>query len=304
MAEPCFALKIGSFTCFCLNGTGRLDDVEHELRYPSEQSPSSSESYRSSRSTRRRRRPQAEVSEVTPKLLGRSSYGAETSKAAYAAPVKYEEAPPAAETRPTLLERRRLQLPGATPAKGGATPAGASPKGQQAPAAADVDEAAAAVVPPEETVTVEESALAKMDLSGSWVLARVEGDMDAWLKDIGISWAMRAGAKAMKYGAGKMTNVIKMTGESMELTTWTPKGDHTSWLKLDGTESRNTDPMDGRSMLAVARWEGHDAIFIETRREDDGKVMPTSRRFLRGDEMCVEQLTPNGLAIQRVFARQ
>lgn len=191
-------------------------------------------------------------------------------------------------------------MPEATPAKGGATPAGASPE----PAAADLDEAAAAVVPPEETVTVEESTLAKMDLSGSWVLARVEGDMDAWLKDIGVGWAMRAGAKAMKYGAGKMTNVIKMTGESMELTTWTPKGDHTSWLKLDGTESRNTDPMDGRSMLAVARWEGQDAISIVTRREDDGQVMPTSRRYLRGAEMCVKQTTPSGLVAERWFVRQ
>jgi len=244
------------------------------------------------------------VTEVVPKLLGRSSFGAEKSKAASAAPGQFEAAPPTAEMRPTLLERRRLQLPTATPAKGGATPTGSSREGQQAPTGADLNEAAAAVVPSEETAVAEEASLAKMDLSGSWVLARVEGDMDAWLKDIGVSWAMRTGAKAMKYGVGKMTNSITMTGESMELTTWTPKGDHTSRLKLDGTESRNTDPMDGRFMLAVARWEGHDAIFIETRREDDGALMPTSRRYLRGEEMCVEQITPNGLVAKRWFARQ
>lgn len=309
MAEPVFALKIGSFTCFCLNGTDRLEDLEHELRYSPEQSPSSFEYYRSSQrvSTRRRRGQHraAKAAEASPKILGRSLHSLQQGSKAAGLPCKAEEAAP--PQRPgaavTLLERRRPELHRgvATPAKGGALPGGApSPQGR--PPAAEPSPASEhlALSP-----AAEEAAPAKFtDLSGSWVLARIEGDMDAWLKDIGVGWAMRTGAKTMKYGVGKMTNTISMTAESMQLTTWTPKGDHTSVLKLDGTASRNTDPMDGKFMLAVARWEGSDTIFIETRREDNGEVMPTSRRSLKGEEMCVEQTTPKGLVAKRWFVRQ
>jgi len=323
MAEPVFALKIGCFTCFCLNGTDRLEDMEHEFRYSPEHSPSSLESYRSSQriSTRRRRRGQPrsvkaassfESEEATPRLLGRSLHSIQGQAASL--PCKGEEAAPLERqgTGVTLLERRpcsRLEAKGAsaaTSAKGGALPGG-PPSGS--PAAAAAQEAGPTPAPAAEAAKEEAEAVVAapakqfMDLSGSWVLARIEGDMDAWLKDIGVSWAMRTAAKTMKYGVGKMTNEITMTSESIQLTTWTPKGDHTSVLKLDGSESRNTDPMDGKFMLAVARWEGSDAIYIQTRREANGEVQPTSRRFLKGDEMCVEQITPKGLVAKRWFVR-
>lgn len=321
MAEPIFALKIGCFTCFCLNGTDRLEDMEHEFRYSPEHSPSSLESYRSSQriSTRRRRRGQPrsvktassfeESEEATPRLLGRSFHSIQGQ--ATSLPCKVEEAAPLERqgTGVTLLERRpcsRLETKGAaTSSKGGALPGGPPPSSPAAAREAEPAPAPAAEAAKEEAEAVV-AAPAKqfMDLSGSWVLSRIEGDMDAWLKDIGVSWAMRTGAKTMKYGVGKMTNEITMTSESMQLTTWTPKGDHTSVLKLDGSESRNTDPMDGKFMLAVARWEGSEAIFIETRREADGEVMPTSRRFLKGEEMCVEQITPKGLVAKRWFVRK
>jgi len=295
MAEPIFALKIGCFSCFCLNGTDRLEDLEHEFTVysPKQSSPSSAES--SSRAARRRRPQRAEA---TPKLLG-NIHRAESSTAPAPLPVKRVEA--AAEPRPTLLERRRLELPGTAPAKGHGA-AGASPVAS----IGDAIKTPVAAIPEQEEVAEEEEAAPskRMDLSGSWVLARVEGDMDAWLKDIGVGWAMRTGAKTMKYGVGKMTNVVEMTDDSITITTWTPKGDHTSVLKLDGTESRNTDPMDGKGMLAVARWEDSTSISIETTAEENGKVMPSSRRFLRDGEMCVEQKTPSGLIAKRWFVRQ
>jgi len=312
MAEPVFALKIGCFTCFCLNGTDRLEDLEHEFRYSPEQSPSSIESYRSSQrlSTRRRRgqRRGTEkgemLAEATPKLLGRSLRSLQQEAQTAGRACKAEEAAPPQRPGPvTLLERRHLELQGgaASPAKGGALPGGApSPQGR--PPAAEPSPARGSLALSPAGEEAEPANL--MDLSGSWVLARIEGDMDAWLKDIGVSWAMRTGARTMKYGVGKMTNVISMTAESMQITTWTPKGDHTSVLKLDGTTSRNTDPMDGKIMLATARWEGSDLILIETRREVDGEVMPTSRRFLKGAEMCVEAITPKGLVAKRWFVRQ
>lgn len=291
MAEPIFALKIGCFTCFCLNGTDRLEDLEHEFTVSPEQSPPSSAE--SSRESRRRR----QRAEATPKV--RSHHAAESSAAPAPLPVKRVEA---AEARPTLLERRRLELPGTAPAKGGGA-AGASPVAPPR----DVIKTPVAAIPEQEEAADAEVAEATpeyMDLSGSWILSRIEGDMDAWLKDIGVAWAMRTGAKAMKYGVGKMTNVIEMTRDSITITTWTPKGDHTSVLKLDGSQSRNTDPMDGKGMLAVARWEDSTSISIETTAEDTGKKQPSSRRFLRDGEMCVEQKTPSGLIAKRWFVRQ
>lgn len=143
-----------------------------------------------------------------------------------------------------------------------------------------------------------------MDLSGSWKLTRIDGDMDAFLKEVGVNWMMRSAAKAMNFGIGKMTNDIQMTEDSIEIINWTPKGNHKSFLKLDGTEQRNTDPMNGTGTVAQAQWvDSLDAISIESRCEVTGKEMPVGRRYLKDGEMHVEQRTKSGLVATRVFTR-
>merc|ERR1719491_1917675 len=109
----------------------------------------------------------------------------------------------------------------------------------------------------------------------------------------------------MNYAVGKMTNVVTMDRDKIEVISWTPKGNQSSVLILDGTEQRTLDPVEGRGILTKPRWEeGFHAIFIEMRREDTGEIMPTSRRFMADGEMCVEQKAPSGLTIRRWFVRQ
>merc|ERR1719330_1240848 len=137
------------------------------------------------------------------------------------------------------------------------------------------------------------------------MLHRIEGDIHAFLKEIGISQVVRSAAKAMNYGIGKMTNVITMQGDELEIVSWTPRGNRAIKFILDGTEQRTFDPVEGRVLIAFSRWEeGFDAISVDTRREDTGEPCPTMRRFMREDEMCVEQTTPSGATmVRRWFVR-
>jgi len=144
-----------------------------------------------------------------------------------------------------------------------------------------------------------------VSFTGRWLLVRIDGDMDGFLKEIGIGYLVRSAVAAVGYGVGKMTNAITHEGDRITIISWSPRGTFTNALILDGVERPTVDPVEGRPMLATASWEkGRQAIYIQGVLCQTGQRMPSSRRYFHGEEMCVEQVSPSGGIVRRIFARQ
>lgn len=56
----------------------------------------------------------------------------------------------------------------------------------------------------------------KPNFAGTWHLARTEGDLDRFLTDMGQGWLVRNGAKALKYGVGRVVVECKQDGDNLQ----------------------------------------------------------------------------------------
>mmetsp|Transcript_10419 Transcript_10419/g.25134 ORF Transcript_10419/g.25134 Transcript_10419/m.25134 type:complete len:215 (+) Transcript_10419:62-706(+) len=157
-----------------------------------------------------------------------------------------------------------------------------------------------AAVPPKE----EEASPAKErpSFAGSWVLEKVEGDFDALLKEQGQGYMMRRMAKSMGYGVGKVHQTIEQDGDVLTITITNPKGTTVMKFTVNGEEQDSRDPMEDKPVKILPQWDG-DALVLATR-NSAGAALPTTRRFLRDEEMVMELTTPNGVSAKRVFARK
>lgn len=143
------------------------------------------------------------------------------------------------------------------------------------------------------------------DFSGSWMLARVEGDMDAFMREVGYGWLVRSAAAAVGYGVNRSTSTITHTPTHLRMVAVTPRGSSTLELRLDGTEQEGLEPLENQKVLFRPFWEPDgSALAFESRRAGSGIELPRTRRFLLGDEMCVEQTSAKGLVIRRLYRRQ
>jgi len=176
-----------------------------------------------------------------------------------------------------------------------------SPKRQQVEAIAEeqspVAESASAPAP------APAPASAHPDFSGIWVLRYVEGDMEKFLTDTGVSWSMRKAGKAMGYGVGKLLHEVVQEGEDITIRVTTPKGRATQKFTV-GIKAENVKTPDGDSMTVRSEWiaDGKELLCKNTTANGVPKV--STRRFLRGSEMVIELIAPAGTTAFQCFAKQ
>jgi len=141
-----------------------------------------------------------------------------------------------------------------------------------------------------------------VDLSGRWVLSRVEGDFEALMIDVGVSWAMRKMAKSMNYGAGLVTHSIEQEGNSLVIEFKNGPGQATSAMRLAvGGGNQSTANEDGAPIVVEPRWEGR--CLVVAGLAADGSAVRPSKRFVTGQEMVCESTTSSGDVVRRYFAR-
>jgi len=141
-----------------------------------------------------------------------------------------------------------------------------------------------------------------VDVSGRWVLNRVEGDFDGLMADAGVSWATRRLAKSFNYGAGLVSQTIEQEGDSVVIVFQNGPGQaaHTMRLSVGGGR-QSTDNEDGTRVAIEPVWQ--DKSLLIPGQNADGSTMQTTRRFLSGQEMVCESLTSKGCVVRRYFAR-
>jgi hypothetical protein len=285
MAEPIFAIQIGELSCFCFyNPTGPIHSG-HELSYMHVEEDVEEEERPRHRKSKRRRgaggRSRDDLDAPGVKETSLRSPGS----------VRDIGTRPSRALDPDTLEPLEPLEAEMSPARGEGGP--------ELPDGAIADQGS--LSPSSQKAA---SLPKKMNLSGMWTCTRVEGNIDGFLAEIGVNWLLRRTARAFGWGVGVLTNSIKHNGDYIEIVQRSPKGSFTSKFRLDGTEQHTHDPLEGRPITSLPKWEqGFQAIFTESRRSDTGLELPTTRRYLVGEEMCVEQCTPLGVTIKRYFKR-
>lgn len=141
-----------------------------------------------------------------------------------------------------------------------------------------------------------------VDMSGQWVLSRVEGDFEALMIDAGVSWALRKMAKSMNYGAGLVTHSIEQEGNSLVIECNNGPGQATGTMRLAvGGGSQSTANEDGAPIVVEPRWDGR--CLVVAGRAADGSALRPLKRFVSGQEMVCESATSSGDVARRYFAR-
>lgn len=138
------------------------------------------------------------------------------------------------------------------------------------------------------------------DLSGRWVLDRIDGDIDALLVDAGVSWAMRRMAQSYKYGVGRLIQDIEQDGDEFKIVN--EGGTKVSSMTFRaGAPEQEIIGHDGVPMMASFRWD--EGALRMTARKLDGSRLPSSARFIENSQMVSETTTSKGGVVRRYHKR-
>lgn len=140
------------------------------------------------------------------------------------------------------------------------------------------------------------------DFSGKWMMVRLEGDVNSFMKELGIGWALRRAAAVRGYGIHLTCHELQQDGDKLTAITQNARGSFCRELLIDGTDQLDNDPVDGKVIVLTPTWDNV-TIQVKARCEKPPRQLPTTRRYLLGKEMVLEQLSPNGIVVKRYFQR-
>lgn len=137
------------------------------------------------------------------------------------------------------------------------------------------------------------------NFSGSWRCEEVSGDMEAFLSDMGLGSALRKAAATANYGAGQQVQNISQRGDCFEVENIlrTPV---TIRFRVGDGEQSTVDQV-GKPIVVDPKWEGS-SLWV-TSRTQTGEAIADSKRFIDGDAMVIEFISPQGTKVQRIFSR-
>lgn len=148
------------------------------------------------------------------------------------------------------------------------------------------------------------------DFNGKWKMVACEGDFDAFMKEMGVAWALRKAAQAVSYGCGSTFHTVEHTEEHFKVETKNPKGTFVRNFRIDGSEQDDEDPVEKKHIKVVPFWEALEDKTVLTveaympMANGDPRKFPLTRRYMRDASMIVEQVSPAGVKIMRVFRRE
>jgi hypothetical protein len=148
----------------------------------------------------------------------------------------------------------------------------------------------------------------RWNLDGKWVCARLEGDAEGLLAELGSSWVHRLG-----FRVGWHTQAILHYGDCLEIEESCgpfPLSTIKNYYIVDGRE-QDTLGIDGLPTRSTVCQEGHS--FTSRQWPAKAGAGPTTivRYFLQpartgaeAEELCVETEAPSGLRVRRYYERR
>jgi hypothetical protein len=137
-------------------------------------------------------------------------------------------------------------------------------------------------------VAPEFQVLPKPDMSGFWLLTKVEGDMDACMADLGMGLLSRLAHSTANYGVGRTVKHIVQVGNAFQISTistlpWRPQTAQSKFLVGAG-DQRLAEPY-GKTACICPRWD-RQTLAID-RRHSDGNTVQFQRWDLQGAAVMV-----------------
>lgn len=145
-----------------------------------------------------------------------------------------------------------------------------------------------------------EELAAPADFGGSWLCTHVSGDVNGFMKDVGLGPVMREAAQAAHYGAGRQMQNIAQVGDAFVVQNIL-REPVTMRFRV-GAGLQSTVDQDGKPVFIEPYWD-REVLCVVSKREDGGPIA-NSRRYLDGDAMVLEITSPNGAVVRRIFERR
>lgn len=145
---------------------------------------------------------------------------------------------------------------------------------------------------------------ARPNFTGRWLLARVEGDYDQLLRDLGSSWCERRRVRSKKLGIGNWVQQIRQDGD--EITIESCEG--TRFLAMSLHIGRAADAgsrtagLDRKEVSVTAYWD--DATLQTKVQRLDWPSPLLFSRFFEQNYLVVKCMTFGGKVIRRYFTKQ
>mmetsp|Transcript_53494 Transcript_53494/g.98950 ORF Transcript_53494/g.98950 Transcript_53494/m.98950 type:complete len:320 (+) Transcript_53494:1-960(+) len=137
-----------------------------------------------------------------------------------------------------------------------------------------------------------------VDFSGSWLLVRLDGDMDALLAELGTSEADRAAWSKQEYGVSEQVQNIKHTSTDLivEVTGFRPAKQRYSLVDM-----QRQAPVNGKSVDSAAFWASDEVLEVVA--ANGGRKVLTTRRYMIGKELVTELVSGEGIVVKTVYVR-
>lgn len=140
------------------------------------------------------------------------------------------------------------------------------------------------------------------DFSGPWMLTDVEGDMDSFMKELGVGWAIRTAASSMGYGKDKLKHIITHQGDEFQVEMQGPRT-ALQQMRIGAGQQKTVNP-EGQEIIVNPRWEDDNRqVLLVEACKPDGKSMPTGRRTLEGNKLIMEIASPKGVIVKQIFKK-
>jgi len=136
------------------------------------------------------------------------------------------------------------------------------------------------------------------DFSGHWKLVKMEGDMDAFMKNLKYPWWKRKVAATVHYGTNVIVQNIKQTGTTMEVQEVGPAGIYTSTISVGGGPGQSWFQGDGNPVKIEPYWDGRYVVMKTTNL--DGTRGPKVSRYLKDGDM-VELSVLGGVTVKQSY---
>lgn len=121
------------------------------------------------------------------------------------------------------------------------------------------------------------------NLSGSWLLDRVEGEPDHAAYNGGVNWAMRQAAHAAGYGVGLITMDMRQTGDFFDIRSSTPLGSSHVTFAVGGGRQKGFDAS-GSEFEIEPKWQCRELRASMWK----GEYMTQTRMFLSDGQLIIE----------------
>lgn len=139
------------------------------------------------------------------------------------------------------------------------------------------------------------------NLSGTFVLEKIEGDMDVFLQDGGVGYMMRTAASTRSYGVGSSKHTIKHDGNR-----FTNQVDGVPSYLMEftiGGGPQKVMTADGSAMLTPTWFDGGNGIQTEGE-SSSGSPKPVVKYSLNTGQLIIEMSSPKGTAVKHIFKKE